>query len=62
MKLGILHLSDIHFRHPNDPANGYGESIAKACYQTAHQCDEFIVVITGDIAFSGKKGVYGFNG
>lgn len=58
MKLGILHLSDIHFRHPNDPANGYGESIAKACYQTAHQCDEFIVVITGDIAFSGKKEEY----
>ena len=58
MKLGILHLSDIHFRHEDDPARKYGECIAKACYQTAHQSDEFVVVVTGDIAFGGQATEY----
>lgn len=54
MKLGVLHLSDIHFRREDDPARKYGECIAKACYQTARQSDEFIIVVTGDIAFGGQ--------
>lgn len=54
MKLGVLHLSDIHFRRENDPARKYCECIAKACYQTAHQSDEFVIVVTGDIAFGGQ--------
>lgn len=58
MKLGVLHLSDIHFRREDDPARKYGECVAKACYQTAHQCDEFVVVVTGDIAFSGQATEY----
>ena len=60
MKLGVLHLSDIHFRRESDPARKYGESIAKACYATAHQSDEFIIVVTGDIAFGGKAVEYGY--
>ena len=55
MKLGVLHLSDIHFRHETDPARKYGECIAKACYESAHQSDEFIIVVTGDIAFGGQE-------
>lgn len=58
MKLGVLHLSDIHFRDENDPARNYAESIASACFQTAHQSDSFIVVVTGDIAFGGKENEY----
>jgi len=54
MKLGVLHLSDIHFRRENDPARKYGECVAKACYQVARRSDEFIVVVTGDIAFGGQ--------
>ena len=58
MKLGVLHLSDIHFRKHTDRAIKYGESIAKACYQVAGQSDEFVVIITGDIAFSGQAQEY----
>ncbi|MGI3746208.1 MAG: metallophosphoesterase [Janthinobacterium lividum] len=58
MKLGVLHLSDIHFRHADDPALSFGECIAKACYSTAHQSDEFLIIITGDIAFGGQEVEY----
>lgn len=58
MKLGILHLSDIHLRKKTDVALSLASSIAKACYQTGHQSDEFIIVVTGDIAFGGKKDEY----
>jgi hypothetical protein len=54
VKLGVLHLSDIHFRYETDPARKYGSCIAKACYESAHQSDEFIIVVTGDIAFGGQ--------
>lgn len=58
MKLGVLHLSDIHFRCKDDPAIEYGECIAKACYDIANESDAFIIVITGDIAFSGRNSEY----
>lgn len=60
MKLGVLHLSDIHFRHDSAPCKEYGESIARACYQTAHQSNEFVIIVTGDIAFSGRSTEYGY--
>lgn len=58
MKLGVLHLSDIHFRRDTDPARKYGECVAKACYQIARRSDEFVVVVTGDIAFGGQATEY----
>ncbi len=58
MKLGVLHLSDIHFRHQDDAARGYAPSIAKACYEIARRSDEFIIVVTGDIAFGGQEVEY----
>lgn len=58
MKLGVLHLSDIHFRYEDDLARKYSKCIAKACYQTAHQSDEFVIVVTGDIAFGGQAEEY----
>ncbi|MEF9898955.1 MAG: metallophosphoesterase [Pseudomonas sp.] len=58
MKLGVLHLSDIHFKKDNDPATHFGDCIAKACYTTARQSDEFIIIVTGDIAYGGKKNEY----
>ncbi len=58
MKLGVLHLSDIHFHKEDDPATQFGDSIAKACYTTAHQSEEFIIVVTGDIAYSGSEAEY----
>ena len=58
MKLGVLHLSDIHFRRDTDPARKYGECVSKACYQIARRSDEFVVVVTGDIAFGGQATEY----
>lgn len=58
MKLGVLHLSDIHFRYETDPARKYGSCIAKACYEPARQSDEFIIVVTGDIAYGGQDSEY----
>lgn len=60
MKLGILHLSDIHFRTSSDAALKFGTAIAKACYQTGHETQKFIIIVTGDIAFSGSKEEYGY--
>ncbi|MER0043216.1 metallophosphoesterase [Pseudomonas sp. MGal98] len=62
MKLGVLHLSDIHFRHENDAARNYGDCIAKASYQIARRSDEFIIVVTGDIAFGGQESEYNYAG
>jgi len=58
MKLGVLHISDIHIKTPTDKVLDVGSSIAKACYAIAHQSDTFAIVITGDIAFSCKKEEY----
>lgn len=58
MKLGVLHISDIHIKNSTDKVLEVGSSIAKACYATAHQSDAFAIIITGDIAFSCKKEEY----
>lgn len=58
MKIGILHLSDIHLRSDNDIALGFSECIAQSSYQTAHGSDAFIIMVTGDIAFGGKESEY----
>lgn len=58
MKLGVLHISDIHIKNPTDKVLSVGSSIAKACYATAHQSDSFAIIVTGDIAFSCKKEEY----
>lgn len=58
MKLGVLHISDIHIKNPTDKVLEVGSSIAKACYAAAHQSDAFAIIVTGDIAFSCKKEEY----
>ncbi|MGP6428403.1 STAND family AAA ATPase [Pseudomonas paraglycinae] len=58
MKLGVLHVSDIHIKSSADKVLEVGLSIAKACYTTAHQSDAFAIIITGDIAFSCKREEY----
>ncbi|SMF08681.1 MULTISPECIES: metallophosphoesterase [Pseudomonas] len=58
MKLGVLHISDIHIKNSTDKVLNVGSSIAKACYATAHQSDSFVIMVTGDIAFSCRKEEY----
>lgn len=58
MKLGLLHLTDIHIADSTDKVFDVGGSIAKACFSSVRQCDEFIIVVTGDIAYSGQQSEY----
>ncbi|WP_176243884.1 MULTISPECIES: metallophosphoesterase [unclassified Pseudomonas] len=58
MKLGILHISDIHIKNSADKVLETSTSIAKACYATAHKCDSFAIIVTGDISYSCKEEEY----
>ncbi|MFP6849090.1 MAG: metallophosphoesterase [Pseudomonas sp.] len=58
MKLGILHLSDIHIKNKEDKVLGKAAQIAAACYNTAKESDLTLITITGDIAYSGSKEQY----
>lgn len=56
MRLVILHISDIHFKITTSlkPAT----PVASCLREIPDQIDHVIVVITGDIAFSGKADEY----
>lgn len=58
MKLGILHLSDIHIAQATDGSLAITDNIARASYDIAHRSNAFIILITGDIAFSGSSSEY----
>jgi len=60
MKLGILHLSDIHLKEEVDsnPVLTKVDAIAGAVGGIPETLDEFLVIVSGDTAFSGKKAEY----
>ncbi|GAA6530170.1 hypothetical protein LPYR103PRE_21430 [Segatella asaccharophila] len=58
MKIGIIQLSDIHFKGGKNLVIDYKQAFQKACLTYVKDCMKIIVVISGDIAFSGKKGEY----
>lgn len=58
MKAVILHLSDIHLRAENNPITSQYESIAKATFSHLPCCSKLIIIVSGDIAFSGKEDEY----
>lgn len=58
MNLLILHLSDIHIKTSQDKILGRGDSIGRASYKNLAGTDGVVVLITGDIAYSGKKDEY----
>src|SRR5690348_8239931 len=58
MKTALLVLSDIHITSATDPILGIPGSIAQACYSTLPHVDAVIVLIAGDVAFSGKGDQY----
>ena len=57
-KLAVVHLSDIHVRGFEDPVLGAVAEIVGACLVTARKADASLLVITGDIAFSGDPRQY----
>ena len=58
MKVGILHLSDIHIEDGNDWIIDKGEKIAQAVLGTWEELGTIFVIVTGDIANKGFPDQY----
>lgn len=58
MSIIILHLSDIHIKNSNDPILAKGEEVARCTYDKLANASNLIILISGDIAFSGNKEQY----
>lgn len=54
----VLHLSDIHIRSNKDPILKRAPEIARATYTALPNASAVLVVVSGDVAFSGKKEQY----
>jgi len=58
MPIGILQLSDIHFRVGENPVRARVDEIRMAVQAIAHDVTDVLLVITGDVAYSGKQQEY----
>ncbi len=58
MKLTILHLSDIHIHDSSDSVLKQASHIASSCFINARDSDACLIIVTGDIAFSGQTHQY----
>ena len=58
MKLVILHLSDIHIKDEFDQILNQDLNIARSTYKHIDNNDHVVILISGDIAFSGQKEQY----
>jgi calcineurin-like phosphoesterase family protein len=58
MTAAILHLSDIHIKTARDPILGKAQAIAACIYSSLPLASHVFIVISGDIAFSGKAEEY----
>ena len=58
MKVGILHLSDIHFVNDQDWIFGKAKKIGQAVLSSWEDLDTLFIVVSGDIANSGQLDEY----
>lgn len=58
MAILILHLSDIHIRSQTDWILDKPEKIASCTFASLHDASVVFIVVSGDIAFSGKSDEY----
>jgi 3',5'-cyclic AMP phosphodiesterase CpdA len=54
----FLHLSDIHIKDSRDPILARAKSIAASVYSSLTEATALFIVVSGDIAFSGKADQY----
>lgn len=54
MKLMILHLSDIHIKNLSDKVLSHSGNIARSCFERAREADKSLIIITGDLTYSGS--------
>lgn len=58
MKIGILHLTDLHLQENNVWIEDKPSKIISSIKNTYEDCHRIYIVFSGDIAFSGKKEEY----
>jgi len=58
MSLLLVHLSDIHIKGDSDPILKKGEAIANALNARVAKANLIVIIVSGDIAFSGAKKEY----
>ena len=58
MSIGIVQLSDIHIRVSGNSVCARFSEIKKAVQGVAHDITDLLLVVTGDVAFSGKQEEY----
>ena len=58
MKLVILHLSDIHIKYDSDEILKYPREIAQTLFDSLTDVGELFIIVSGDIAYSGKTEQY----
>ncbi len=58
MRIALLHLSDIHFRETNNPVLNRIKQLAAAANSEDPMIDLLLIIISGDITFSGKASEY----
>jgi predicted phosphodiesterase/GTPase SAR1 family protein len=58
MNLTILHLSDIHIHSSSDLILTQAKKIASACFTKVRESDACLIIVTGDVAYSGESSQY----
>lgn len=58
MKLAILQLSDLHIGDEENPVIDRAQKIKAALQSVDSQVDAYLIVVTGDVAFSGSESQY----
>jgi len=58
MRLALVHLSDLHVTDQNNELNAKLESLVAAITAADPTCNDYIVILSGDIANSGEKQEY----
>lgn len=58
MKLLILHLSDMHFRESNNFTEVNVDAIVSSLQENVSDIKDIIIIISGDLAFSGLRSQY----
>lgn len=55
MGLYIIHLTDVHIRGIGDKILAKADQLAQVCSNAIKGCSDVLLIVTGDLSFSGKK-------
>ncbi len=58
MRLGMVHLSDIHLKGDSNSLVDSFDRLLHSAFSRARDCEKLLVLVTGDLAFSGQRKEY----